>query len=106
MPVPAPQPGPDGWLRAEVLWVDRFGNAQLNVRPAEADQLGRLLDLRVRSRTWPARRVAAYGELGEGQVGLVTDSYGLLAVSCRGVPAAVRVGLTSGDEVWIGHAEG
>ena len=94
-PVPEPQAGPDGSLRAEVLWVDHFGNAQLNVRPADADHLGRVVDLRCRAHTGPARVVGAYGDLDPGEVGLVTDSYGLLAVSCRGAPAAARLGLTA-----------
>jgi S-adenosylmethionine hydrolase len=105
-PVPEPHAGPDGSLQAEVLWVDRFGNAQLNARPADADHLGRLVHLRAGSHTGPARRVAAYGELGAGEVGLVTDSYGLLAVSCAGAPAAARLGLQAGDGVWIGPARG
>ncbi len=105
-PVPEPHTGPDGSVRAEVLWIDRFGNAELNVRPADAGHLGGIVDLHAGSQTWPARRVAAYGDLDASEVGLVTDSYGLLAVSCRGTPAAARTGLGPGDEVWLRPAEG
>ncbi len=106
MPVPEPHAGPDGSLRTEVLWVDRFGNAQLNVRPADLDHPSGLVDLRGGRYTGPARLVAAYGQLGPDELGLVTDSYGLLAVSCRGASAAARVGLQPGDEVWIGRPGG
>jgi S-adenosyl-L-methionine hydrolase (adenosine-forming) len=105
-PVPEAQTGPDGSLRAEVLWVDRFGNAQLNVRPAQADHLGRRVELHVGSQVWPARRVAAFGELEAHEVGLVTDSYGLLAVTCQGTSAAARTGLDAGQDVSIGPARG
>jgi S-adenosylmethionine hydrolase len=97
--VPGPEPGPDGVLRTEVLWVDRFGNAQLNARPADADHLGTVVELRAAGRTWPARRVGAYAELADAEVGLVTDSYGLLSVSCRNASGAVRTGLRAGDPV-------
>jgi S-adenosyl-L-methionine hydrolase (adenosine-forming) len=100
-PVPTPEAGPDGTLRTEVLWVDRFGNAQLSARPADADHLGPLVELRARQQTWPARRVAAYAELADAEVGLVTDSYGLLSVSCRNASAAVRTGLRTGDQVGL-----
>jgi S-adenosyl-L-methionine hydrolase (adenosine-forming) len=105
-PVPEPQTGPDGSLQAEVLWVDRFGNAQLNVRPADADHLGRLVELHVGSRARPARRVASFGDLEPDEMGLVTDSYGLLAVTYRGASAAARAGLEARQEVRIGPARG
>jgi hypothetical protein len=100
-PIPAPQPIPDGGLRARVLWVDRFGNAELNVGP---DDLGRLSDgviLVAGQHHGPARLVSAYAALDPGEVGLVTDSYGLLSVSCREAPAAARLGLKTGDSVWL-----
>jgi S-adenosylmethionine hydrolase len=54
-------------LVAEVLWVDRFGNVQLNVDPDEIAALGERLALRwggdqVRT----ARRARAYDDLGPG----------------------------------------
>jgi S-adenosylmethionine hydrolase len=91
----------DGALQTEVLWIDRFGNAQLNARPADADPLGPRLELRVGERTWPVRRVATYADLAEAEVGLVTDSYGLLSVSCARAPAAALVGCRPGDQVWL-----
>ncbi len=100
-PVPTPAPGPDGTLRTEVLWIDRFGNAQLNARPVDTDRLGPVVELRARQQTWPARRVATYAELADAEVGLVTDSYGLLSVSCRDASAAARTGLRVGDQVGL-----
>jgi S-adenosylmethionine hydrolase len=102
-PVPAPVADSEGSLRTEVLWVDRFGNAQLNARPDDADRLdlGPVVDLEVHQQSWPARRVAAYAELSAGELGLVTDSYGLLAVSGHNSSAAAVVGLRPGDQVWL-----
>ncbi len=101
-PVPRPEVEPGGRLRAEVLWVDHFGNAQLNARPADLAALGPVVEVATgRGPTWPARLVAAYAELTSDEVGLVIDSYGLLALSCHGSPAAARIGLRTGDPVWL-----
>jgi S-adenosylmethionine hydrolase len=102
-PIAAPEPTPDGGLHCQVLWVDRFGNAQLNAGPADADYLGPFVSVRVRatSRPVPARRVAAYAELDPAEVGLVNDSYGLLALACRDASAASRLELQTGDPVWL-----
>jgi hypothetical protein len=111
-PVPTPEVEPGGRLRAEVLWVDHFGNAQLNARPADLAAVGPVVEVVTASQptasqptasqpTWLARLVTAYAELTPDEVGLVTDSYGLLALSCNGSPAAARVGIRAGDPVWL-----
>src|SRR5215210_6972892 len=71
----------DGGIEGEVLWVDRFGNAQLNVDPDDIEPMGSPVVLRLGERTRTAVRAASFSELGPGQVGLVVDSYGLVAVA-------------------------
>ena len=96
-----PLPFVDGdAIAAQVLWVDRFGNAQLNVGPDEVDHLGDPVRLRFGERTHIAHRAGAFADLG-AQVGLVVDSYGLLAVSLDRHSAAAELGLTPSDEVKI-----
>jgi S-adenosyl-L-methionine hydrolase (adenosine-forming) len=87
-------------VAAQVLWVDRFGNAQLNVGPEDVEHLGDPVRLVMGERTRLARRATSYSELG-ADVGLVLDSYGLLAVSLDRHPAAVDLALAAGDEVKI-----
>lgn len=97
--LPVTQERDDG-LAAEVLWVDRFGNAQLNVDPEEVDGWGGRIGLRWGddgSRT--AVRAHAYGELAPSDIGLVVDSYGLLALAVPRGSAADKLGLAAGDEV-------
>ena len=48
-----------------------------------------------------AVRAATYGELQPSQVGLVVDSYGLLAVSVARGSAAETLGLEAGDEITL-----
>jgi S-adenosylmethionine hydrolase len=96
-----PLPFADGdAVAAQVLWVDRFGNAQLNVGPDDVAHLGDRLRLVMGERTRLARRATSYAELG-ADLGLVLDSYGLLAVSLDRHPASVDLGLAAGDEVKI-----
>ncbi len=101
MPGMIPLPFAEGdAVAAQVLWVDRFGNAQLNVGPDDVDHLGDLVRLRVGERTRVARRATSYAELGR-DLGLVLDSYGLLAVCLDRHPAAVELAIGAGDEVKI-----
>jgi S-adenosylmethionine hydrolase len=99
--VPLPR-DEDGALVGEILWVDRYGNCQLNIDPEQIDGWGERVQLRwtrpvegVRT----ARRTTAFDDLAPGQVGLVTDSYGLLAVAVTRGSAADTLGLAAGDEL-------
>jgi S-adenosylmethionine hydrolase len=91
----------DGGVVAEVLWVDRFGNAQLNVDPDEVASWGDRIGLRFADTQRTARRTDSYADLKTGEVGLVVDSYGLLAVSVDRGSAAVELGLHAGDPVTL-----
>ena len=89
-------PGSGGEMVCEVLWVDRFGNAQLNTH---GDGVDDHVIVQAGTRDFEARRVDAFGELGQGELGLVNDSYGLLALAFNSSPAAAELGLTEGDTV-------
>jgi S-adenosylmethionine hydrolase len=89
----------EGALVGEVLWVDRYGNAQLNVDPSEIDELGDTVRLRFGSDARTARRVTAFDDVRTGEVGLVIDSYGLVAVVVDRHSAADELGLRAGTEV-------
>ena len=96
----------DGVLWAEVLWVDRFGNLQLNVDPEEVarlgDPVGLLLGTSVRDATArSAARVHAYDDLATGELGLVVDSYGLLSIALARASAADELRLGPGDAVGL-----
>lgn len=90
----------DGALSAEVLWVDRYGVAQLNVSPDELDALGDVFELRLDGRARTARRVAVAEEVGTGSLGLVVDSYGMVAV-VTDRSAAGEAFLQTGDQLTL-----
>ena len=86
----------------EILWVDRYGNCQLNIDPEAVEDWGERVQLRwtkPREGVRTALRAATYGDLAPSQVGLIVDSYGLLAVSVPRGSAAETLGLVAGDEL-------
>lgn len=88
-------------LLAEVLWVDHFGNVQLNVDPAEIDELGERVSLRWADQRRTARRATTYGDLKPGEIGLIVDSYGLVSIALDRRPASDELRLHAGDAVTL-----
>ena len=95
-----------GTLVAEVLWVDRFGNCQLNVGPDDVIGWDDHVQLRVNDPTTPsgvnvraAVRATSFADLAGGGLGLVLDSYGMLAVCLDQRSAADELGVGPGDQV-------
>ncbi len=88
-------------LVAEVLWVDHFGNCQLNVDPEEIDALGARVQLRWADQVRMAERAPTYQGIAVGQVGLVVDSYGLLSVCMGKRSAADELTMAVGTEVTL-----
>lgn len=86
---------------AEVLWIDRFGNAQLNIDPDDLVADGDHYRLVTPSTSRPARRVSNYREITTGEVGLIVDSAGLIALSENAVSAAENLGLTEGSQIQL-----
>jgi S-adenosylmethionine hydrolase len=93
----------EGRLHAEVLWVDRFGNAQLNVGPEEIEAMGERVAVRAGDQVRTARRVAAYGELKAAELGLVVDSYGMVSLAFDRESAAAALRLAPGAAVSLGE---
>jgi hypothetical protein len=108
LPGTIPLPRDEGdELICEVLWVDHFGNAQLNVGPDDLPPAwGTQIQVRLASQLDPtgvtrrsAVRAVSFAELGAGAVGLVLDSYGMLAVAMDQRSAADELGVAAGDQV-------
>ena len=95
-------------LWCEITWVDRFGNAQLNV-PANHLDPGSSVVLVRPAGDGPrpqeevvARRVVAFADLGEQELGMIADANGRLALAVHRGSAARRLDLRPGDVVGIG----
>jgi S-adenosylmethionine hydrolase len=88
---------------AEVTWVDRYGNCQLNVSPDDVAALGTLLSVGLTSATGErstrsANVVKNFQDIGGG-VGLVIDSFGMLALCIDRGSASAELSVAVGDAV-------
>ncbi|MBI2170340.1 MAG: SAM-dependent chlorinase/fluorinase [Actinobacteria bacterium] len=86
-----------GAVHGEVLWIDRFGNVQLNIDPEELRSLGLevggVAEVRIGESTRPLRWVEAYGAARSGEAVLLVDSYGLVSVAPNQGSAADELGI-------------
>ncbi|UQU66322.1 SAM-dependent chlorinase/fluorinase [Couchioplanes caeruleus] len=87
----------DGWLEAEVVTVDRFGNVQLAAGGSMLSGLGpELLVGNVK-----ARRAQTFGDAGPGELIVYEDSAGRVAVAVNGGRAVVVLSVRPGDMLRI-----
>ena len=103
-PRPRLEPLPwGGALEADVWWVDRFGNCQLNVGPEELAALGAepgaTLEVRCAGRAKAARWVHTFADARPSELVLLVDSYGLLALALDRRSAAAEYDLRPGSTV-------
>jgi len=93
---------------AQVLYLDRFGNATLGVRSEELEggplHPGGSLTVAAGDSTREARFVRAFADVGEGEVLVYEDSSRRLAIAVNRGSAAEALGVRPGDEVTLAPA--
>jgi S-adenosyl-L-methionine hydrolase (adenosine-forming) len=90
----------DGWLEAEVLTIDRYGNVQLAAPGSALDALGRELTVGgIR-----ATRALTFAEAEPGQLVVFVDSAGRAALAINGGRAVVALGVGAGDVLRLTRA--
>lgn len=89
----------------EVLWVDHFGNAQLNITPEDLQLVGIApnsdIVLKIASAEFSIDWVTSYGDVEPGQGLLHIDSYGQIAVAVRDGSAVDSFPLAAGTAVTL-----
>lgn len=83
----------DGWLRGEIIVLDRFGNAVTNLLAIHGGEV------RVGDREVPLRRT--YADVSTGEVVALVGSSGLIEIAVRDGNAATLLGLTRGTTVRV-----
>jgi S-adenosylmethionine hydrolase len=96
--VPLPRDEPDG-LHTEVLWVDRFGNCQLNVTLDDLPADTTVVAVTIGGERRVGHVATTFAELTRGQLGLVVDSQGMCALAFDQHSASADLGLAAGDAV-------
>lgn len=102
--VPLPKEEGDA-LHVDVLWVDRFGNCQLNVGPDELDGWGPKVRVEIGDDVRVATRDDSYAAVGTA-LGLVPDSTGMLALVFDRRSAADELQLAAGDQLVLRPLDG
>ncbi len=106
--LPLPQIS-DTTVLSEVLVVDRFGNAQLNVGLDEIVQWGDKVEVAyggstldpTSAKTRVARVVTAFDQLSPSELGLIVDSSGLLSLCAARLGAADSLKIGAGAAVTL-----
>ena len=95
LPAPVVTVG-DGWIEAEVLTVDRFGNVQLAATGGALSGLGTELLVNGNVR---ARRGTTFGDVEKGDLLVYEDSAGQVAIAVNNGRAIVLLSVQPGDVV-------
>lgn len=96
----------DGYLIVEALWIDLYGNVQLNIGPDDLAAWGDPFTLVAGEQRHTIARHQAYRDLGTGEVGAIVDSSGLISLALNGSSAASALGISTSDELRITRVEG
>jgi S-adenosylmethionine hydrolase len=102
--LPEPALG-DGWARASVIVVDRFGNVQLNLDRSHLAELGLApggqVELELPLERYYAVAARTFADARRGDILLYEDAYWNVAVAINGGSAAETLSLRPGDELRI-----
>jgi len=96
----------DGTMKVEVLWIDRFGNAQLNLDPDDVADWPVTISVQGGRLPRNAVRVDTFANIPTGGIGLLVDSYGLMALAVDRGSVAAELELTEGDTLTLVPAAG
>jgi hypothetical protein len=100
--LPAPELA-DGLIRATVLYVDRYGNTQLNLTREHLEQVGLQSGTRVELEAGGERYFAVvartFADARAGDIVLYEDSYRNVAIAINKGSAAALLGLAGGQEI-------
>jgi S-adenosylmethionine hydrolase len=107
--VPAPDVA-DGELAAVVLGVDRFGNLQLNAKPDDLAEAGlegiERLRMRHAAGTAEVTPARVFDDVPPGDIALIEDSAGFLAVAANRGNASKLLGIAAGGELTLTATQG
>lgn len=99
-----------GSIKGSVLWIDTYGNVQVNIAPEDLRTLGLSLGDEVLVGAgmdeFPITWGESYGSVEEGEGVLHVDSHGQMALGVRSGSAADEYGLAVGDPIVLGRPEG
>jgi S-adenosylmethionine hydrolase len=100
--IPQPEIG-EGEARAAVLYVDRYGNVQLNLDREEMEQVeispGTRVELDCKGERYYAVAARTFADARPGDILLYEDSYRNIAIAINGGDAAEMLAARAGDRI-------
>ena len=95
----------DTEIKGEVLYIDEFGNCQTNISPDELADLGKnigdVLSVNIQNQEIKMTWSETYQSDGVNQVGLITDSWGMISIFAKNNNASEIIGIVDGEKIDI-----
>ena len=92
-------------VKGEVMWIDHYGNCQTNISPEELSDLdkniGDVISLNINNQEIKTTWVSNYQEEGVNQLGIVTDSWGMISIFSKNKNAGEILDIQDGEKVTI-----
>ena len=89
------------FLIAEVLLQEHFGNLQLNISQEDIEGFNENLVIHIGDKVRTARKVNAFNQIQESEIGIISDSSGLLSLCAFGRSAAEEIRASEGQQIKI-----
>ncbi len=93
-------------IATQIRHIDCYGNVQLSVTTGDLQRAGldhgQPVRVGTRHETLDVRRVDSFSDLSSGELGIVEDSFGWLAIVAGAAAAADRLDLRAADPVRLG----
>ena len=92
-------------VKGEILWIDHYGNCQTNISPDELADLGKnigdVLSVNIQNQEIKMTWSETYQSDGVNQVGLITDSWGMISIFAKNNNASEIIGIVDGEKIDI-----
>ena len=93
----------DNEIKGEILWVDHYGNCQTNVSPEELNGLkksiGDVINIKIGNVEIKTTWVDNYQSEYLGDVGLITDSWGMISLFSSNKNASSILNIKDGAKI-------
>ena len=93
----------DSEIKGEILWVDHYGNCQTNVSPEELRELkksiGDVINIKIGNAEIKTTWVDNYQGEYLGEVGLITDSWGMVSLFATNKNASSILNIKDGEKL-------
>ena len=96
-------------IEGEVIWNDHYGNCQTNIGPSDLSEVGigydSVIQLTIGDTPHQVKWSRNYQEIGEGDIALVTDSWGMITLCMKNNSASSFAEISEGTKINLSLAD-